>query len=120
MNLARSGQILAIKTAKGSVVGFHAHNLEVARLDDLAWSALTSNQPSEALDEIRQWNDQISETATDSKLPASVRSLAINIAQICNLKCGYCAAGGDGTFGDPVKEIELEKVYEQLRMLLHD
>ncbi|HVK62280.1 MAG TPA: radical SAM protein [Bdellovibrionales bacterium] len=121
MELARKDQVIAIRTSKGSVVGFHARNLEVARLDDLAWSALSSpSADAEALEEIQLWNSQVSESASDAVLPNGVRSFAINIAQICNLKCGYCAAGGDGTFGDPMKEADLETLYEQIRMLLHD
>ncbi|RYZ76267.1 MAG: radical SAM protein, partial [Proteobacteria bacterium] len=48
------------------------------------------------------------------------RSLAINVAQLCNLKCTYCAAGGDGTFGDPMKQVDLGILNDQIRMLLHD
>ncbi len=123
MNVARNDQIIAIKTASGSVVGFHAHNLEVAKLDDVAWSALSNSsslEALEALEEIKLWNAQVNESATDSVLAQGVRSLAINIAQICNLKCGYCAAGGDGTFGDPMKEADLATLHEQIRTLLHD
>lgn len=105
-------------------MGFHARNLQVAVLDQDAWNALdsagASESPSESRSELEEWNQEIDPNATDSDIPQAVRSLMVNISQICNLKCAYCAAGGDGSFGDPVKHIEIETVYEQIRMLLHD
>lgn len=97
-------------------------------MDQAVWSALqpktSSSSPlansSEVESEIALWNNEIDPNATDSNLPQAVRSLTINIAQICNLKCTYCAADGDGTYGDPVKKIDLDKTYDQIRMLLHD
>ncbi len=125
MKLARQNNIIAIKSPKGTVMGFHAHNLQVAMLDDVVWEALSpSPSPSaelkEAREELLAWNNEQDARVSDAILPQGVRSLAINVAQLCNLKCTYCAAGGDGTFGDPMKEIDLEILYDQIRMLLHD
>jgi uncharacterized protein len=122
MQLARLDQIIGLKTPRG-VVGFHAHNMQVAKLDAEAWHGLTSPSPaglamSEAESEIRLWNAEIDSEVKDIKTEQRVRSLAINVAQICNLKCTYCAAGGDGTFGDPMKEVDLGILEEQIRSLL--
>ena len=132
MKLARQNNILAIKTASGRVVGFHAHNLQVAEMNDVVWAALdgspeTSGESTvaasevlEAKAELVEWNNESDPTVVDSKIAPGIRSLAINVAQLCNLKCTYCAAGGDGTFGDPMKEVDLGVLYEQIQMLLHD
>ncbi|MEK7358339.1 MAG: radical SAM protein [Bdellovibrionota bacterium] len=130
VELARLDNILGVRSKRGDVVGFHAHNMQVAKLDESAWRALVAARQGlipaenpdalEALSEVRTWNSEDDLTVKDAFVPLSVRSLAINIAQICNLHCGYCAAGGDGTFGDPMKEVDLGVLYEQIRMLLHD
>lgn len=121
--LARFENVLAIRTPQGRVVGFHAHNLQVALLDEDVWQALVNpTSPgagsTEAEDEIRQWNEEIDPNAVDSNIKQEVRSLTINVAQVCNLKCTYCAAGGDGTYGDPANEVDLSVVTPQIRMLL--
>ena len=130
--LARQNDILAIKTPSGRVVGFHAHNLQVAVLDEVVWQAMAPtpldklgdsaelSTELEARAELLEWNAESDASVTDAQLPKGFRSLAINVAQLCNLKCTYCAAGGDGTFGDPMKEIDLGILYDQIRMLLHD
>lgn len=121
MKLARQDNIIAIKTAKGDVVGFHAHNLQVARLDEGVWSALSGETSDvEVESELKTWNREIDPQATDAHLEQKVRSYSINVSQVCNLKCTYCAAGGDGTFGEKRKHIEIDVIYEQMRMLLHD
>lgn len=122
MKLARFDNIIAIQTGSGEVVGYHATNLQVARLDGLVWQALQepSSVPADVTQEIQEWNQEQDPEVGDANLPQSVRSLTINIAQICNLKCSYCAAGGDGTYGSPVKEIDLTQLFDQLQMLLHD
>ncbi|MES2964112.1 MAG: radical SAM protein, partial [Bdellovibrionota bacterium] len=130
MELARLDNILRVRSKRGDVVGFHAHNMQVAKLDVSAWRALVaarqglvptdSPESLEALTEIKTWNAEDDLTVKDAVVPRSIRSLAINVAQICNLHCGYCAAGGDGTFGDPMKEVDLDVLFDQIRMLLHD
>lgn len=130
MELARLDNILGVRSKRGDVVGFHAHNMQVAKLDVAAWKALVAARQGstptespdalEALAEIETWNSEDDASVKDAVTPTSIRSLAINVAQICNLKCGYCAAGGDGTFGDPMKQVDLDVLFEQIRMLLHD
>jgi uncharacterized protein len=122
MKLARNQNIVAIKTDGGKVVGFHATNLQVARLDESAWDAVLepAKVGGEIVDELTQWNSEVDATTTDAHLAQAARSLSVNVAQVCNLKCTYCAAGGDGTFGDPLKRAELEIIFEQIRGILHD
>lgn len=129
MELARLNNIVAMKTRAGRVVGFHAHNLQVAELDGFVWQAIKMSPdvpaiPNSSLDEARQdlrtWDAENAEHVVDAKIANGFRSLAINVAQLCNLKCTYCAAGGDGTFGDPTKQVDLDVLYDQIRMLLHD
>ena len=126
MKFARFANILALKTSTGEVLGFHAVNLQVAELDPCVWDAVSAageiakdaGANSEATSELQEWNDERDPSVKDQTLGQTVRSLTINIAQICNLKCSYCAAGGDGTYGSNVKEIDLTKVYDQLRFFL--
>ncbi len=120
MRLARFENILGIETANGKFVGFHARNLQVAELDENAFNAITEAATSEAREEIETWNRENDAQATDADIPYKIRSLMVNVSQVCNLKCGYCAAGGDGTFGDKLKHIDIEAVFEQIRGVLHD
>jgi uncharacterized protein len=128
MELVRQDNIIAIKTRKGRVVGFHAHNLQVAELDAFVWQALrlpelptvAATNLDEARQELKLWNDEVDEAVSDAQIAKGFRSLAINVAQLCNLKCTYCAAGGDGTFGEPMKQVDLGILNDQIRMLLHD
>jgi uncharacterized protein len=122
LKLLRFDNIIAIQTEQGSVVGFHARNLQVAHLDPMVWGALSTPEAAatEVKEEIQTWNSEIDASVRDAHVQQKIRSLTINIAQICNLKCTYCAAGGDGTYGSRVKQIDLNKLYEQITMLLHD
>lgn len=123
MALARFDNILAIKTDSGRVVGFHASNLQVARLDDVVWEALEdpSRVGDEVKSEILEWNAEIDGSVTDGKAEPGIRTLSVNVAQICNMRCSYCAAGGDGTYGatgTKTAHLDLEKFKSQLQMLL--
>jgi len=123
VELSRFDNILAMKTEAGEVIGFHSHNMQVARLTESLWTAMTSAETSSdplALAELSEWNVESDAAATDSVIKSEVRSLMVNIAQICNLQCTYCAAGGDGTFGEPLRHVDIETIYSQLRMFLHD
>jgi uncharacterized protein len=125
VKLARQDNIIAIKTAKGGVVGFHAHNLEVARLDERVWSSMQPLDQNHSLDgeilfELDSWNREINLETTDSHLEQKVRSYSVNVSQVCNLKCTYCAADGDGTFGEKRKHIESSVIENQIRHFLHD
>ncbi len=129
MELRRLDNIVAIKTAPGEaqesqVIGFHAHNLQVAEISVDAWQALgasaASVSASEEHQELEFWNHEIDPAVVDAEIAQTPRHYLVNIAQICNLKCDYCAAGGDGTFGEAMKNIDLETIYEQIAMILHD
>jgi uncharacterized protein len=105
---------------QGPVVGFHSENLQVARLDEQAWLALAepSRAAATARGEILAWSRERDPAASDGIEPQEIRYLSINVAQACNLACAYCAAGGDGTFGEAKKQIDLEKAYAQLERFL--
>jgi uncharacterized protein len=130
MELRRFDNILAIKadgsndSSESQLVGFHAHNLQVAEISTNAWQALNpgslSGDASEERQELELWNREIDPGVFDADIEQAPRHYLVNIAQICNLKCDYCAAGGDGTFGEAMKSIELDTIYEQIAMLLHD
>jgi uncharacterized protein len=104
----------------------HWNGLELFSLSDrslhFAWDpnrvslAQISESWSEALaSELRQWLDEPNDTRYASL--DHLRTLTINVTQVCNLKCLYCAAGGDGTYGQAQKKIEIEKVIPQLKKL---
>ncbi len=111
------------------VLGFHTLTLETAILSEATWSAVRKNythstltsEESEALLELDQWNlEQLSneisnKQAADPFSTLKVNALTINVNQICNLACHYCAAGGDGTYGDPLKKISVEKTLPQIK-----
>ncbi len=120
MALARFDQILAIQTDSGKVVGFHSRNLQVAELDPIVWNALKNPEgsPEDVKSEILQWNQENDESVTDGRPDSTIRTLSINVAQICNMRCSYCAAGGDGTYGAKTAHLDIEKVKAQLTMLL--
>lgn len=135
--LIRSGDVLALRDPKsGRVLGFHGREMQVAELAPELWTGLFKGQNSphlsdderEALNELALW--KITKSASDSNAKSAsgvhtsrisepaIRSLTINVAQVCNLACTYCAAGGDGTYGSKIKTPELERTRQQLAMLL--
>ncbi|MFN7454559.1 MAG: radical SAM protein [Pseudobdellovibrionaceae bacterium] len=124
MDTRRIDNIIALKKpwapqAPGALA-FHLNNLEVAEISEEAWqsfqnSAMKSDQ--EALEELKSWSQDLGSLSLPKK-PSRFRSLTLNVTQICNLACHYCAAGGDGTYGDPVKKISIEKTIPQLRFFL--
>src|SRR5690606_32544526 len=121
MELRRLKDILAVKAADGSLVAFHARNLEVAQISEEAWRDLQvfdGMEPSESLQELKSWEAEESSQVQTSKLDFGIRFLTLNVTQICNLHCHYCAAGGDGTFGDAVAKISIEKTLPQIKYFL--
>lgn len=135
MEWRRHKDIIAIRTEGGQpAVAFHARNLTVAEISDEAWGLLpttsvASTQVTEIQDsptenfrdawtEFESWNQYDDpETLSDGN-DFGIRSLTLNVTQICNLHCTYCAAGGDGTYGDPVKRVSIEKTLPQIRYFL--
>ena len=47
-------------------------------------------------------------------------SLNVNVTQLCNLACRYCAAGGDGTYGAAQLKVDIEKVIPKLGQFLRE
>lgn len=114
-------------------IAFQGDTLEVARIEPDVFQGLTkislksaniphvleSQLTAEQVSELETWSKQSSTPAVaTNKTKFKAKSLNINITQICNLKCTYCAAGGDGTYGDPVKRIEIEKTLPQLNYFI--
>lgn len=131
MRLQKMGNLIAIESKTGQVTGFHSQKLEVAGLSPQAWSVFevesksdpgTFPNSSSGLEgsikaDLKSW-DQETLTAFLKPKAQNFQSITINVTQVCNLHCSYCAAGGDGTFGDPVKRISVEKTIPQLLFLL--
>lgn len=137
MELRRFKDIIAVKndTTVGSIdsiVAFHASNMEVAEVSPESFNEMTeisllsgeipekSNDPldTEAYGALNNWNSEINPAAKSGKIDFGIRSLTLNVNQICNLKCAYCAAGGDGTYGEPTNQISVEKTLPQLKFFL--
>ena len=119
MQLLRKNDIIAIKDSSGRTVGFHSRNLEVAELTETLWQALQKKQFEDpSVEELNIWNNEENPDATTSQLQSKINNLTINVTQVCNLHCTYCAAGGDGTYGAPEKRIDVEKTIPQLKYFL--
>lgn len=120
MQFRRQDDIVAFKKPGQAAVAFHARNLEVAAISEELWNEMAA--PSELLSSAREslkaWQQEISPEVKSGKIEFGIRSLTLNVTQICNLHCTYCAAGGDGSFGDPVKKISIEKTLPQLKFFL--
>ncbi len=133
MNLKRYEDIIAVQTAEG-ITAYHARNLEIAELSPEAFALMsqitlrTNAAPqtvlndlpndSEAATSLRQWQTEENPDIKSGYVGYGIKSLTLNVTQICNLKCTYCAAGGDGTYGDPVTRINVEKTLPQLKFFL--
>ncbi len=131
MELRRFKDILGVKSEDGTILGFHGRNLEVAEISREAWSALTPIQltsstapkvslnDSEPLADLQSWEAEINTQTKTNKIDNHIRFLTLNVTQICNLHCIYCAAGGDGTFGDAIAKISIEKTLPQIQFFLN-
>lgn len=111
--------ITGFRRQDGSVVGFHAENLEVATLNDQAWQELGLSPSVSA--EIIDWSLQSTLKQQEPLVQnsAKLRSLTINVTQVCNLQCKYCAAGGDGSYGEAIKRISVDDTIESLNRLMN-
>jgi len=133
LNLRRFEDIIAVQTPEG-IVAYHARNLEVAELSLEAYQHMreitlrngaiplppTDTENNEAAKSLQAWHQEENSDVKSGRLDFGVKSLTINITQICNLKCTYCAAGGDGTYGDPVNRLNVEKTLPQLKFFLEN
>lgn len=129
MDLRRFQDIIAVQTNDG-IIAYHSRNLEVAELSPEAYQQMaqinlrTSGIPlatlnaDEAAASLTGWQQEENLDVKSGHIEYGIKSLTINVTQICNLKCVYCAAGGDGTYGDPVNRINVEKTLPQLKFFL--
>lgn len=121
----------ALNNLPSRYIGFHASNLEIAEIskeafDEMISITTLSNEipllekisDAEAFNQLQNWNDETSTETRSGQINFGIRSLTINVTQVCNLHCTYCAAGGDGTYGDPVSRISIEKTLPQLKFLM--
>ena len=136
MQLRRYKDIIAFKndtsvSSKDTIIAFHSSNMEVAEISPESYeemseiSLLTGEIPeskkiinSEAHEALVHWNNELNPEVKSGKIEFGIRSITLNINQICNLKCAYCAAGGDGTYGEPLNQISVEKTLPQLKYFL--
>lgn len=134
MEIRRFKDIVAVKFdtnfgQNDAIVAFHSKNLEVAEISSEAFNSMSqidigsglipesseTDMNSESYSALKEWNEEVSTTTKDGKIEFGIRSVSINVNQICNLKCAYCAAGGDGTYGKPMPQISVENTLPQLR-----
>jgi len=130
MELRRFKDILALKSEEGTLLAFHSRNMEVAQITEDAWqkmvptTLLSSEVPeikhvdSPAVAELRSWDEEHNPDVKNNKIAYGIRYLTLNVTQICNLHCNYCAAGDDGTFGDAVAKISIQKTLPQIKFFL--
>jgi uncharacterized protein len=110
--------LIAIRRSNGAAIGFHARNLQVARLSEESWEALGSSADSEALRALKEWEESQDPHVKKERRETGVRALTVNVTQVCNLHCKYCAAGGNGTYGDPVKRIAVTETIPSLQSFI--
>lgn len=132
--LRRHQDIIAFKDEsdpEGNYIAFHGSNLEVANVSPEVFNemadislktgeipALQETKNREAKEQLNDWNHEINPDVRKGPISFGIRSLTINVTQICNLHCAYCAAGGDGTYGEPLVRISIEKTFPQIKMLM--
>lgn len=142
LQIRRFKDIVAFKEGPGPAIAFHSSNMEVAEITDEVWnimqgSSLQSSQVIEelakaqpqtqidplsrtsAVNELMDWQNYENPEVGSGTLGLGIKSLTINVTQICNLHCTYCAAGGDGSFGDPIKKISVEKTLPQIEFFMN-
>ncbi|MFP5519603.1 MAG: radical SAM protein [Bdellovibrionia bacterium] len=134
MELRRFKDIIAFKWGQNAPLAFHSLNMEVAEISQQAFEAMQKtaldkaevlNLPPEALTEdlspaksLLEWQNSQNTEAKDVSLGNKIKSLTLNVTQICNLHCTYCAAGGDGTYGEAITKLSVEKTLPQLKYFL--
>ena len=134
LELRRHNEIIAFKAEDDSITALHAYNLEVAEISAESFAQMTPipvttgeipdvklpNNPieKEAFEALNEWNSEVNHNAKSGKFDFGIRSITLNVNQICNLRCAYCAAGGDGTYGEPMNNLSVEKTLPQLKFFL--
>lgn len=117
MESQRANDIVAFKSPSGKALAFHAQNLEVAEISSEAWNAWNQAE-NEAFADILHWEANTNSASTSDVAVTYINSININVTQVCNLKCVYCEAGGDGSYGRPEKRIALQQAVPALQKLL--
>ena len=68
--------------------------------------------------DLEEWNREVSPESNDAFDSHQIKKLSLNVVQICNLRCQYCAAGGDGSYGSATKKLDLQIAYQQIQFFL--
>jgi uncharacterized protein len=129
--IRRHRDLVAFKKPGSTPYSFHAKNIQVAEISNELWNSMPAGsftsasafeipdgQSDEFSNAIRHWEDS-SGTAKLESRSRNKFNLTLNVTQLCNLHCHYCAAGGDGTYGDPVRQISVEKTLPQVKLLMN-
>lgn len=120
MQLHKLDQILLLKTSRNKWLGFHTQNLEVAELSEEHYLALQNpTLYPQHLSDLNEWKQEVKSSSPSPEVKKYISNISLNVTQVCNLHCKYCAAGGDGTYGDPIKKISVEQTLPQLKKLLN-
>ncbi len=128
--IRRHKDFVAFKKADSAPFSFHSKNIQVAEISDELWSLmpisdfssavpseLSMSQDSDITALIKAW-EQSSVLVMPENKDHNQFNLTLNVTQLCNLHCHYCAAGGDGTYGDPVGQISVEKTLPQIKIFM--
>ncbi len=132
IEMRRHKDIVAFRRDLELPTAFHAQNLEVAEISEELWQSLIPTKlsdsnavqmpleqtDSEVFAAAEEWLHENNPDVQSGSVPFGIRSLTLNVTQICNLHCTYCAAGGDGTYGDAVKRISIEKTLPQIKFFM--
>ncbi|KYG67457.1 radical SAM/SPASM domain-containing protein [Bdellovibrio bacteriovorus] len=118
MEQRRFKDIVAFKEGQNAPMAFHARNLEVAEISEELWNQLENGSDASLQAQIEAWELENSPEVLRGKSTRNIRQLILNVTQICNLKCTYCAAGGDGSYGSPQTRINVEKTLPQIKFFL--
>lgn len=116
-----------------TIFAFHSENLEIAEVSPEIFSEMSEintrqsivpktilNHRLDSANALNAWNQFKNPDVLSGKINFGIKSLTLNITQICNLKCTYCAAGGDGTYGEAINKISVEKTLPQLKFFIQN
>ncbi|MFN8845231.1 MAG: radical SAM protein [Bdellovibrionales bacterium] len=131
LEIRRYLDIVAFKKGQSPPFALHSDALQVAEISDEIWNSMPSTEFSvaekpeqlnfqnlSAEQDLKDWQNHstVEPSTEDSR---NKFNLTLNITQICNLHCSYCAAGGDGTYGDPVAQLSVEKTLPQIEFFMN-
>lgn len=119
MEQRRFKDIIAFREGQDAPMAFHARNLEVANISEALWNQLDQGTDPVIQSQIEAWETENSPDVINATSEQKIRKLILNVTQICNLKCTYCAAGGDGSYGSPQTRINVEKTLPQIKFFLN-